>query len=369
MILLCGRHRSRPATSASGCRSSSSTCAHRAWTSRSFIDGTADFCEVVLDGVRARRPAARRRRRRLGRTRRAGVRRGGPDRWLSTYLVVEEFLREHESDGSLPDEVLDLLGTARPATGCSATSRCRSPDRSAGGSPSIEASLVKEMGALNRTCSTVLAVVDRTEACQRSLLEQLLVCDAHWALVHDRGANGSCAPWPPRNAAERRPAMSVVVPARPSIRSSWRRSTSARRAPSARSSARRPTAGRAGVDALAASGFPWISLARTSAGRVARSLMRWPCCAASDAAAPVPVRRPVCSAAGSPRPAELPDGPITVVPDLARSRSRVGGSGRATVAWKRPRDHVLAVVQGADAPLIVSAPPDGLEIGAHQPGR
>jgi hypothetical protein len=68
-----------------------------------FLDGTAEFNEVVLDEVFV--PDARV----LGAVGNGWAQigselafeRSGPDRWLSTYLLVEQFLREH------PDDVLD----------------------------------------------------------------------------------------------------------------------------------------------------------------------------------------------------------------------------------------------------------------------
>src|SRR2546430_13128644 len=61
-----------------------------------FIDGTADFCEVLLDEVFVPDDLV------LGEigagwtqnTSELAFERGGPDRWLSTYLVVEELLRQ-----------------------------------------------------------------------------------------------------------------------------------------------------------------------------------------------------------------------------------------------------------------------------------
>jgi 3-oxocholest-4-en-26-oyl-CoA dehydrogenase alpha subunit len=146
-----------------------------------FIDGTADFCEVVLDDVFVPDELL------LGdvgagwnqNTSELAFERGGPDRWLSTYLVVEELLREHEGEQPIPDEMLDLLGTAAANYWvlCNLTlSVARSID--AGGSPSIEASLVKEMGTRfeQDVLNAVLEIVELEPSLPaRSLLEQLLV--------------------------------------------------------------------------------------------------------------------------------------------------------------------------------------------------
>ena len=38
--------------------------------------------------------------------------RGGPDRWLSTYLVLEQYLREHDAGASSIVAFVELLGSA-----------------------------------------------------------------------------------------------------------------------------------------------------------------------------------------------------------------------------------------------------------------
>src|SRR5690606_36737259 len=80
-----------------------------------ILDGSADFSEVVLSEVFVADDLV------LGKvgqgwaqcTSELAYERGGPDRWLSTYLVVEQLLRERQQ-GSLPDdpELLTLLGEA-----------------------------------------------------------------------------------------------------------------------------------------------------------------------------------------------------------------------------------------------------------------
>jgi Acyl-CoA dehydrogenase, C-terminal domain len=104
--------------------------------------------------------------------------RGGPERWLSTYLVVEEFLRQHEV-GTIPDDLVDLLGSAIAMYWVLhnlTLSIARTID--AGGSPSLEASLMKEMGTRfeQDVLNAVLAIVDFEPGLPaRSVLEQLLV--------------------------------------------------------------------------------------------------------------------------------------------------------------------------------------------------
>jgi alkylation response protein AidB-like acyl-CoA dehydrogenase len=145
-----------------------------------FIDGTADFCEVVLDEVFVPDDLV------LGEigagwsqnTSELAFERGGPERWLSTYLVVEELLRQHEV-GTIPDELVDLLGSATAMYWVLhnlTLSIARTID--AGGSPSLEASLMKEMGTRfeQDVLNAVLAIVDFEPGLPaRSVLEQLLV--------------------------------------------------------------------------------------------------------------------------------------------------------------------------------------------------
>jgi len=131
-----------------------------------FIDGTADFAEVVLDEVFVPDDQV------LGEigagwtqnTSELVFERGGPDRWLSTYLVVEEFLRQHERGGDVwPSEIEGLLGRATASYWVFhhlTLSVARAVDR--GEEQSIEASLLKEMGTRfeQDILEAVLALVD-----------------------------------------------------------------------------------------------------------------------------------------------------------------------------------------------------------------
>ncbi len=112
-----------------------------------FIDGTDDFCEVVLDEVFVPDDLV------LGEigagwtqnTSELAFERGGPDRWLSTYLIVEEFLRLQR--GALGESARRVLGDAVANYWLLhnlSLSVARSIDK--GGAPSTEAALVKEMG-------------------------------------------------------------------------------------------------------------------------------------------------------------------------------------------------------------------------------
>jgi len=144
-----------------------------------FIDGTADFCEVVLDDVFVPDNLV------LGdvgagwgqNTSELAFERGGPERWLSTYLIVEGLLRHHRD--AVPAEIVDLLGTATSTYWVLRNltlSIARSID--AGGSPSLEASLMKEMGTRfeQDVLNAVLALLDFEPGLPaRSTFEQLLV--------------------------------------------------------------------------------------------------------------------------------------------------------------------------------------------------
>jgi alkylation response protein AidB-like acyl-CoA dehydrogenase len=113
-----------------------------------FLDGTSHFNEVVLTDVYVPDELV------LGEvgmawaqnTSELAYERGGPDRWLSTYLVVEQWLREH-ADTAAGERGALLLGdvTARWwGLRQLSLSVARKIDR--GDAPSLESALVKEMG-------------------------------------------------------------------------------------------------------------------------------------------------------------------------------------------------------------------------------
>ncbi|HEY3673561.1 MAG TPA: acyl-CoA dehydrogenase family protein [Acidimicrobiia bacterium] len=113
-----------------------------------FLDGTRDFNEVVLRDVFV--PDAD-----LVGTEGNGwaqigqelaFERGGPDRWLSTYLVLEQYVRE--LGGQTPDlAFVELLGAATAQFwGLRNLSLSIARAIDDGRQPSVEAALVKEMG-------------------------------------------------------------------------------------------------------------------------------------------------------------------------------------------------------------------------------
>jgi len=145
-----------------------------------FIDGTADFAEVVFDGVFVPDELV------LGEpgagwaqnTSELAFERGGPDRWLSTYLVVEELVRLYEG-GDPPAEVADLAGWAAANYWVFhqlSLAIARMVDD--GRSPSTEAALVKEMATRfeQDVLNAVLRCVgDPPMAPGRTPFERLLV--------------------------------------------------------------------------------------------------------------------------------------------------------------------------------------------------
>jgi hypothetical protein len=128
-----------------------------------FLDGSVHFNEVVLRDVFVPDDLV------LGEvgmgwaqnTSELAYERGGPERWLSTYLVVEEWLRRHEGT-ALGERAADFLGGVLPrwwALRNLSLTVARMIDR--GEAPSLESSLVKEMGT--RFEQDLLAAVNDLE--------------------------------------------------------------------------------------------------------------------------------------------------------------------------------------------------------------
>jgi alkylation response protein AidB-like acyl-CoA dehydrogenase len=148
-----------------------------------FIDGTADFCEVVFDNVFVPDNLV------LGEvgqgwsqnTSELAYERGGPDRWLSSFLLVEELIRRSDPE-SCSDTVADLLGSVVAdywVLHQLSLSVARAIDR--GEAPAIESSLVKELGTRfeQDVVTAVLAVVDEApNLAATSTFEMLLATAA-----------------------------------------------------------------------------------------------------------------------------------------------------------------------------------------------
>jgi alkylation response protein AidB-like acyl-CoA dehydrogenase len=112
-----------------------------------FLDGSADFDEVVFDDVFVPDADV------LGQVGNGwaqvqselALERSGPDRWLSSYLVLEQFLREHPD--VVDDALVELVGAATARWwGLRNLSLSVARAIDGGRSPVVEAALVKEMG-------------------------------------------------------------------------------------------------------------------------------------------------------------------------------------------------------------------------------
>jgi alkylation response protein AidB-like acyl-CoA dehydrogenase len=145
-----------------------------------FIDGTADFCEVVFDepfvpddlvlgvvGAGWAQAASE-----------LVFERGGPDRFLSTYLVVEEFLRQCDPE-TITDTTTETLGNALArywVLHALSLSLARAIDD--GRFPTAEAALVKELGTRfeQDVVNAILNVIDfEPDLAASGLFERLLV--------------------------------------------------------------------------------------------------------------------------------------------------------------------------------------------------
>ena len=111
-----------------------------------YLDGQAFFCRVTLDDVFVPEDML------LGRagdgwaqnTSELAFERAGPERWLSTYLLVEQLLRERDVDSEQGRMVLGEAVAGWWAIRSLSLSVARAIDR--GESPAAESALVKELG-------------------------------------------------------------------------------------------------------------------------------------------------------------------------------------------------------------------------------
>ena len=113
-----------------------------------FLDGSPGFNEVVMTDVFVPNELV------LGElgmgwaqnTSELAFERGGPDRWLSTYSIVEEFLRLHEGT-PLGERAVEMLGWATARWwGLRNLSLSVARMIDSGEAPAVESALVKEMG-------------------------------------------------------------------------------------------------------------------------------------------------------------------------------------------------------------------------------
>src|ERR1700722_14609601 len=161
-----------------------------------LLDGSADFHEVVFDNVAVGPDAV------LGdlgqgwsqTTAELALERGGPDRFLSIYPVVEAFLREAQSSGAAaaePDDLSDPPGLgeqARRFLGRAtatfwvlrnlALSIARAVDR--GESSVHQAALLKEMATRfeQDVITALLEVIDIQPVCDSPSVFEQILCEA-----------------------------------------------------------------------------------------------------------------------------------------------------------------------------------------------
>lgn len=147
-----------------------------------FLDGSPGFNEVVMTDVFVPDELV------LGElgmgwaqnTSELAYERGGPDRWLSTFGIVEEFLRLHEGT-PLGARAHELLGWATArwwGLRNMSLSVARLIDE--GQAPSVESSLVKEMGTRfeQDVLAKVLELVDLEPSPEAATLFERLVAAA-----------------------------------------------------------------------------------------------------------------------------------------------------------------------------------------------
>ncbi|HEU4361556.1 MAG TPA: acyl-CoA dehydrogenase family protein [Mycobacterium sp.] len=150
-----------------------------------YLDGSTDhFAEVILDGVSVPDDMV------IGEigqgwaqnTSELAFERGGPDRWISTFLLVQEFIREWPelAAGVAGSRLIGELAAQYWVLRRLSLAVARAID--AGGTPAAEAALIKEMGTRfeQDVVSALLELLDRELVCglepaqPPSLFERLL---------------------------------------------------------------------------------------------------------------------------------------------------------------------------------------------------
>jgi 3-oxocholest-4-en-26-oyl-CoA dehydrogenase alpha subunit len=147
-----------------------------------LLDGSADFNEVVFDNVAVGADAV------LGdlghgwsqTTAELALERGGPDRFMSVYPVVEAFLREAEPAG-IGEQARRFLGRATATFWVMrnmALSVARAVDR--GESSVHQAALLKEIGTRfeQDVITALLDVIDIQPACDSPSVFERILCEA-----------------------------------------------------------------------------------------------------------------------------------------------------------------------------------------------
>jgi alkylation response protein AidB-like acyl-CoA dehydrogenase len=147
-----------------------------------LLDGSSDFNEVVLENVIVGDDAL------LGSlgqgwaqsTAELALERGGPDRFMSTYPVVEAFLRE-AATAELGESARRFVGRATATCWVLrnlALSVARAVDR--GESPVSEAALIKEMATRfeQDVVTGLLDVIDVQPVCDSPSIFEQILCEA-----------------------------------------------------------------------------------------------------------------------------------------------------------------------------------------------
>ena len=347
-----------------------------------FIDGTASFNEVVLHDVFVPDELV------LGEVGRGwsqvsselAYERGGPDRWLSPWLLVEEYLRTR--GGRFPDErarevVGDLVGRWWGIRLLS-LSVARLLDR--GAAPAVESALVKELGTRfeQEVLEQVRSLVDLEPAADAGprferLLAALTLNAPSFTVrggtvevlrsVAAKGLDGSPAPGAPPGADP------VLVDA---VTRLLGETATHRAVQAAEADGWAPAL----WEAFAGAGLPWISVpeeAGGSGGTLADALaVLW---LVGAHGAPVPAAETgvlggwLLAGAGLP----VPTGPVTVVPgrpgdDLALSGPPSGPvlSGTASrVPWARAAERVVVLAPLAGRWMVASVPVAAIAVEPH----
>jgi alkylation response protein AidB-like acyl-CoA dehydrogenase len=147
-----------------------------------FLDGSHHFNEVVMNDVYVPNELV------LGElgmgwaqnTSELAYERGGPDRWLSTYGIIEEFLRLNEGT-PLGDRAAEMLGWATARYwGLRNLSLSVARMIDEGKAPSVESALVKEMGTRfeQDVLQKVIELVDLEPSPESTSLFERLVAAA-----------------------------------------------------------------------------------------------------------------------------------------------------------------------------------------------
>jgi alkylation response protein AidB-like acyl-CoA dehydrogenase len=329
-----------------------------------FIDGSADFCEVVFDNVFVPDELV------LGEigqgwsqnTSELAYERGGPDRWLSSYGLIEELLRRES--GTPSSELVELLGTAAAQYWVLhnlSLSVARAIDNRE--APAIESSLVKEMGTRfeQEIVTAVRSYVDEPPngSSDTTFGRLLLGATLTQPSFTIRGGTNEVL----RSVASKGlrpsggvPTAQIIEEADPMVAETVDRIFSAACTPEEIERAELTGWSEPTWDELSEAGFPWVGIPETQGGS-GGSLYDLAAILASVGrfAAPVPVAETAmvggwCLAEAG---LGLPAGPIAVAEapvEIIDNRLRID----ARVAWARHAGRIVALAELAGSPHVFS---------------